>query len=339
MINFNLTKEQLTLKKLAHDFAKNEIRPQCKFFDNTSNWPNEILQKAWSLGLMNFQIPQTYNGSELNNINSAIVTEEIGWGCSGIATAMTANLLAQTPIILFGNNKQKQKWLTPFSKQHIICSYAVTEPSAGSDVAQLKTTAIKKNDHYLLNGEKIWITGAGYAKWFIVLAKTNATTTSHKSLSAFIVPNNLTGITIGKKEDNMGQRASDTRSILFNNVKIKHDNLLGKEGDGFKIAMQTFNHTRPLVSASAIGLAKSAMEYSIKYAKERKTFGKFLYQHQSISFMIADMSSNIEAGRLLTWKAAAILDQNKNNTIYAAHAKRFCADITMQINRSEEHTQ
>ncbi len=330
MVSFDLSDEQVALRDLARDFATKEIRPKAKFHDKTGEWPVDILQKAWELGLVNCQIPTSASGLGLSDFGSTLVSEELGWGCTGIATAITANSLGQTPVIVAGNDEQKKKWLAPFSKEHIICSYAVTEPAAGSDVSALKSTAVKRGDKYILNGQKIWITGAGHAAWFFVLAKTDKDA-GHKGMSAFIVPGYLPGVSVGKKENNMGQRASDTRAVTFENVELPVKNLLGREGDGFVIAMKAFDHTRPLVAAAAVGLARAAMEHSISYAKERKAFGGPIARHEGVSFMIADMASDVEAGRYLVWKAALEADKGKCNTLFAAYAKRFTADTAMRV--------
>ena len=208
--------------------------------------------------------------------------------------------------------------------------FGMSEPGAGSDVAGLKTTAEKKGDTYILNGTKMWITGAGHAEWFFVLAKTDKDA-GHKGMSGFIVDAKLPGVQVGKKENNMGQRASDTRAVTFEDVEVPAECLLGNEGDGFKIAMSAFDHTRPLVAAAAVGLAQAAMEHAIAYAKERKTFGKPIAAHQGVSFMLADMATDIEAARLLVWKASFEIDAGRRNTLHAAHAKRFAADTAMKV--------
>jgi len=327
---FELTTEQRDLQKLAADFARNVVRPKAQHHDETGEWPAEILKKGWELGLMNIHIPESCGGLGLGTFEGVVMDEEIGWGCTGIATAMTANSLAQVPVIVAGTEEQKKKWLGRFSEAPLLCSYAVTEPGAGSDVAAVKTTAIKKGDKYILNGQKMWITGAGHADWFFVLAKTDPNA-GHKGMSGLIVDARLKGVTIGKKENNMGQRCSDTRGVTFEDVEVPADCLLGGEGEGFKIAMKAFDHTRPLVAAAAVGLGRAATEHAVAYAKERKAFGGPISQFQGISFMIADMATKVEASRLLVWKAAAEIDAGRRNTLFAAMAKRFGADSAMEI--------
>ena len=330
MIGFELSEEQQQLQKLARDFAANEIRPVAGHHDETGEWPLEILKKAWELGLMNTKIPVDFGGMELSVLDTAILEEEIGWGCTGIATAITANTLAQVPVVVAGSEEQKRKWLAPMMEAPLMCSYAVTEPGAGSDVAGGKTLAVKKGDKYILNGQKMWITGAGHADWFFVLAKTDADA-GHRGMTGFIVPADAPGVTIGKKENNMGQRASDTRGITFEDVEVPEENRLGDEGKGFLIAMKAFDFTRPLVASTCVGLARAAMEHAISYAQERNAFGRSIGDFQGISFMIADMASDIEAARLFVCLYAFEMDQGRRNTLYAAYAKRFAADTCMRV--------
>jgi|SRR5579871_1088246 len=329
MVSFELSNEQQQLKELAHDFALNEIRPRAAHYDETGEWPDDVLRKAFEVGLVNCHIPDKFGGPELSTFDACLVDEELGFGCTGIATALTANSLAQMPVIIAGTDEQKKQWLSPFAKEHAICSYAVTEPHAGSDVANIATTATRHGDSYVINGQKAWITGAGHAQWFFALATTDKDK-RHKGKTAFIVPRDLPGVTIGKKENNMGQRASDTRGVTFEEVVIPAKNRLGQEGDGFLIAMGAFDYTRPLVSAAAVGLARAAVEHAIAYAKERHTFSVPIWQHQGIGFMLADMATEVEAARYLVWKSAYEIDHKRRNTLYAAYAKRFAADIAMK---------
>lgn len=330
MIDFSLSEDQVALKNLAHDFAEKEIRPHAEHYDQTGEFPWPVLQKAWELGLMNTHIPQNYGGLGLGVLDNCIIAEENAWGCTGIGTAMEACNLAQAPVIVAGNDDQKKRFLTPLTEKLSLAAYCVTEPGAGSDVVNIKTTATKHGNDYVLNGSKMWITNAAVADWYFVLAYTDKTR-GHRGISAFVVPKGALGVTIGKKEKNLGQRASDTRGLTFDNVVVPKENLIGEEGIGFKIAMSAFDHTRPVVSASAVGLARAAMEHSIRYAKERSSMGKTLSEHQSISFMIADMAKDIEAARLLVWLSAWKIDQGNRNTREAAYAKSFAADVVMKV--------
>ncbi|MBI2712054.1 MAG: acyl-CoA dehydrogenase family protein [Bdellovibrio sp.] len=329
-MNFSLSDEQKQLQDLARKFAKEEIIPKAAHHDKTGEYPREIAKKAWDLGLMNTHIPQDCGGLGLGVLEGCIITEELAYGCTGIATAMEANTLAAAPIIVAGNEEQKKKFLGRLTQEPLFAAYCVTEPGAGSDVSGIRTTAKKVGNEYVLNGSKMWITNGSVADWYFVLAYTDPTL-KHKGMSGFVVPANTPGITVGKKEWNMGQRASDTRGISFDEVKVPEAYRLGKEGDGFKIAMSAFDHTRPAVSAGAVGLARRSMDEAIEYAKTRKTFGQPIASYQAISFMIADMAKDIEAARLLVHKAAWTIDQGERNTRWAAIGKAFAADMVMRV--------
>jgi acyl-CoA dehydrogenase len=279
---------------------------------------------------MNTHVPQEYGGLGLGVFEGCLITEEFAYGCTGIATAMEANSLAAAPVVVAGNDEQKKKYLGKLTAEPVFAAYCVTEPGAGSDVAGIRTIAKKVGNEYVINGAKMWITNGSVADWFFVLAYTDPSA-KHKGMSGFIVDAKSKGITVGKKEWNMGQRASDTRGITFEDVKVPASNLLGKEGDGFKIAMSAFDHTRPTVAAGAVGLARRAMDEAIKYSTTRKTFGVPIAAHQSVSFMIADMAKDIEAARLLVWRAAWEIDQGRRNTKFAAFAKSFAADMAMRV--------
>ncbi len=330
MVDFKLSTEQQQLRDLAHNFAEKEMRPVTAHHDASGEFPKEVLRKAWSLGLMNVHIPESCGGMELGSLDGCIIGEELMWGCTGIGTAIEANSLAQAPIVVAGTEAQKKKYLGRMMDEFLFASYAVTEPNAGSDVAAVRATAVKQGDKYILNGEKMWITNAGYANWFFVLAKTDPNA-GHAGMSGFIVDGDSPGISLGRKEWNMGQRASDTRAVRFENVEVPVENLLGEEGAGFKIAMKAFDKTRPAVAAGAVGLARAAFEHAVEYAKERQTMGRPIAKHQAISFMIADMAKDIEAARLLVWHSAWTKDQGMKNTKLAAMAKCFGADMAHRV--------
>lgn len=330
MVDFKLSQEQEQLRDLARDFARKEIRPFAAHHDHTGEFPEAVLRKAWEVGLMNVHVPEQFNGLGLGTFEGCLIAEENAWGCTGISTAMEANNLAQAPVIIAGSAAQKKKYLGRMMEEFSLAAYGVTEPNAGSDVAALRTTAVRKGDVYVLNGEKMWITNAGKSDWFFVLAKTDPEA-GHRGMTGFIVDADSPGVKVGRKEWNMGQRASDTRGILFEDVEVPVANRLGEEGMGFKIAMGAFDHTRPLVAAGAVGLARAAMEHAIEYAKERKTMGRPIAAHQTISFMIADMAKDISAARLLVWHAAWKIDQGIRNTLEAAIAKCFGADMAHRV--------
>jgi acyl-CoA dehydrogenase len=330
MLDFGLSEEQRQFQELAHEFAEREIVPQARHHDETGEYPMEICRKAWELGLMNTHIPAEFGGAGLGVLEGCLIAEEVAWGCTGIGTAMEANTLAECPVIVAGSEAQKKKWLTPMTEEFRLAAYCVTEPGAGSDVQGIQATAKRHGDDYILNGTKMWITNGGVAHWYFVLAYTDAAQ-KYRGMSAFIVPRETEGVSVGKKENNMGQRASDTRAVTFTDVKVPAANRLGEEGDGWRAAMAAFDHSRPVVASAAVGLARSAYEQAVAYARERKTFGVPIYKHQSIGFLIADMACGIEAARLLVRQSAWTIDQGRRNTKEAAFAKLFAADTAVRV--------
>lgn len=330
MVSFKLSQEQQQLQETARQFARDVIRPVTAHHDETGEYPMEVIKQAWELGLVNSHIPEAYGGLGLGCFEGALIGEENAWGCTGISTAIEANTLAELPVVVAGTEAQKKKYLGRMMDAPLLCAYAVTEPNAGSDVASLGTTAVRKGDKYILNGEKMWITNAKVANWYFVLAKTDPTA-GHKGMTGFIVDADSPGVEVSGKLKNMGQRASDTRGITFTDVEVPVENRLGDEGMGFIIAMKAFDHTRPLVASGAVGLARAAFEHAIGYAHERKTFGKPIMAHQAVSFMVADMYKDIEAARLLVWKAAWTIDQGTRNTLEASVAKCFAADVAHRV--------
>ncbi len=329
MIGFGLSEEQQQFRDLAHEFAEKEIRTRARHHDETGEYPLDICKKAWELGLMNNHIPEEYGGLGLGVLEGVLISEEIAWGCTGIGTAMEANALAIGPIIVVGTDEQKKKWLCPMIDEFHLAAYCVTEPGAGSDVQGMKATAKRHGDEYVLSGSKIWITNGGVADWYFVVAYTDREK-RYKGMSAFLVEKDSPGVVVGKKEDNMGQRASDTRAVTFEEVKVPAANRLGDEGHGWLAAMAAFDHSRPVVASAAVGLARAAYEHAVDYARERETFGVPIYKHQAIGFMIADMACAIEAARLLVWQSAWAIDQGKRNTKEAAFAKLFAADTAVK---------
>ena len=330
MIGFDLTQEQIALQDMARKFAANEIRPKAVEYDHASKFPEEIIGKAFGLGLMSGFIPEEYGGLGLSALDACIIEEELGWGCSGIATSMTCNGLALTPILLVGTDEQKKTFVAPFAEKLHYASFCLTEPGAGSDAGGIATTAKKEGDSYLLNGRKCFITNGSYASQYTVFASTDRSK-GHKGLSALVVPRSLPGVSVGKKEDKMGQRASDTADVIFEDVKVPARNLLGKEGEGFKIAMMTLDYARPTVAALAVGVARAAFELAMQYSKERVQFGVPIAMNQAIHFLLADMAMEIEAARLLTYKGAWLLDQGKRNTKESSFAKAYAADLAMRV--------
>jgi acyl-CoA dehydrogenase len=329
VVDLTLTDEQKDLRELAHSFAEKDIRKVAWDYDKDGTWPQEIVEKAWEIGLMNTHIAEEYGGPGLDYLSGCLIEEEVGWGCSGIGTSLMANGLASAPVGLGGSEEVKKEYLGMLAEAPKLASFCLTEPDAGSDVSGMKTTATKKGDKYVINGSKCFITNGGYADWFTVYAKTDKDA-GHRGISAFVVPKDDT-VTVDKKEDKLGQRASNTATITFNETEVPAGNLLGEENHGFKLAMMTLDRTRPGVSALAVGIAQAALEFASDYAKERVQFGVPIAMHQAVAFMIADMATKVEASRLLVWQSAVLLDQGKRNTLAASHAKRFAADSAMEI--------
>ena len=329
MVDFTLTDEQKALREMAHDFAANEIRPVAWEYDRDGTWPEAVLRKAWELGLMNCHIPEEYGGPGVSYLEGALIEEELGWGCSGIATSIAANGLATAPIGLAASEELKATYLPMLAEAPALAAFCLTEPDAGSDVSGMRTTAVRKGDKWVINGSKCFITNGGYASFYTVYAKTNKEA-GHRGISCFIVPRDDT-VTVDKKEDKMGQRASNTATITFNDTEIPLDHLVGEENKGFKIAMMTLDRTRPGVAAMAVGIARAAFEFATNYSKERVQFGVPIAMHQAIQFIIADMATKVHAGRLMVWNSAVLLDQGKRNTLESSHAKRFAADAAMEI--------
>ncbi len=329
-MDFAISPEQKEIQELALKFARNEMIPVAQEMDEHGTFPTEIFKKAWELGLCNTCIPAEYGGTGFTSLDGVIISEALAYGCMGMNTSFMANDLALLPIVIGGTDAQKKKFLTPFTEKFQIASFCLTEPGNGSDAAGLKTTIKDGGDHWIINGEKMWITNAGHADLFVVYGTVD-TALKHKGICAVVVEGKTPGIELGKKEDKMGHRSSDTRGVRFNNVKVPKDNMLGAVGEGWTIAMKTLDHSRPLVASSALGGAWRALDLSINYAKERVQFGVTISKHQAVQFMIAEMAMKVEASRLLVYKAAWMCDQHVKNTEVASYAKAFAADSCMQI--------
>jgi len=323
MIDFSLSPAQQELVEKAREFTREWISPNASHYDRSGEFPLDVCREAFKLGLMNPHVPPEYGGHGGAVLDHCLVMEELSTGCSGIATAIDANGLSQYPVILAGSDDQKRRFLAPMTEELRFSAYAVTEPEAGSDVSRLKTTAVKVGNDYVLNGVKWWITNGSVASWYFVLARTD------DALTGFVVPADSPGIVRGPKEHNLGQHASNTVRVTLEDVKVPERNRLGAEGDGFNIAMATFNHTRPGVAAGANGITKAALNIALSYAKRRRTFDKKLISNQGISFKIAEMMTRLDAARYLTYKAAWLFDQGQDNAREAAQAKWFAADVAM----------
>ncbi|MFX1566564.1 MAG: acyl-CoA dehydrogenase family protein [Promethearchaeota archaeon] len=324
MVDFQLTDGQLALKAKAREFALKEVLPVALHYDQTGEFPREVIAKAHKTGLMNLGIPKEYGGPGYGSLESVLVVEEFSAACAGMTTSIYVNDLGTTPIILGGSEEQKEQWLIPFSKELRFASFATSEPGMGSDVAGIQTIYERKSDTFILNGNKFWITNGNHADLFVIFARQKGTT-RHNGLSAFIVPKETRGLSTGKPLKKLGHRASDTAAVILRNAEVPAENLLGGEGMGFLLAMMTFVKTRPAIGAMATGLARSAMEYAINYAKQREAFEKKISSFQAIQDMVADMYARIEAIRLLTWKAAWMVDQKTDGNI--ANVASSCAKL------------
>ncbi len=329
MVDFTLTDEQKSLRELAHDFAEGEIRPKAWEYDRDGTFPMDVLQKAHDVGLMNTHAPEQYGGAGLGYLDGCLIEEELAWGCSGIQTSLGCNGLASAPVALGGSDEVQAEFFGELTETLKLASFCLTEPDAGSDVSGMRTRAVKQGDGYVLNGSKCFITNGGYADWFTVYAKTDPDA-GHRGISAFLVRKDDTVI-VDKKEDKMGQRASNTATITFNDTFVPAKYLLGEENKGFKLAMMTLDRTRPGVAAMATGIARSAFEFARDYSKERVQFGVPIAMHQAIQFMIADMATKVHLSRLATWNSAVLLDQGSRNTLESSHAKRFASDSAMEV--------
>jgi acyl-CoA dehydrogenase len=328
--DLSLTEEQQALIQTARDFARKEIIPVASKYDQSGDFPDAILKQAWDIGLMNVEVPEAYGGLGLGCFESCLIQEEISYGCLGFNTSFSANMLAAMPIMIGGTEEQKKKYLGRLIDEPIYAAYCCSEPDAGSDVAGLSTKVERKGNDYVLNGQKRWITNGGVATWYTVLA-TFDKGLRHKGIACFVVDADMPGVKAGRKEDKMGQRASNTTDVIFEDVVLTKDNLIGGEDQGFKIAMKTFDRSRPWIAAGAAGVMRRAMEESREYALERKTFGVPIAQHQAIQFMLADMAIAYEATRLLCHKAAWLVDKGELDSIISAYAKAFGADSAMKV--------
>ncbi|MEA2004955.1 MAG: acyl-CoA dehydrogenase family protein [Acidobacteriota bacterium] len=330
MIDFSLTEEQKALQEMAREFAEKEMKPKAAKYDKGEEFPEDVMKKAFEVGFITSGIPLEYGGGGLNHLDMVIITEELAYGCAGMYTSIMANSLALMPIILFGTEEQKKKFLTPFSEKLAFSSFCLTEREAGSDAGSVKTKAKKVGNEYIINGSKCFITNGGIASLYVVFALT-APEKGARGMSTFIIPRETPGITIGKEEDKMGHRASNTVELFFEDVKVPAENLLAKEGMGFIIAMKTLDHTRAPIGAAGVGVARAALEYAIEYSKTRVQFGKPIALFQNTAFKIAQMATEINAARHLIWHAAWLIDQGKRCSKESAMAKMYGSDLAMKV--------
>jgi acyl-CoA dehydrogenase len=328
-MDFALTAEQLALQETSRRFARDEVAPAAAQFDQSGEFPRQIIEQAWELGLMNTILPEEYGGLGLSCVDACVITEEVAWGCGGISSSVCCNDLALTPIVLAGSESQKQEWLTPFAERFMLAAFCLTEPEAGSDVGGMQLSARKEGEEYVLDGTKCWITNGGESSLFSVFATLDRNR-KHEGICAFIVTADTPGIEVGKKEDKMGQRASDTRAIHFDGARIPAAQRLGAEGEGFKIAMRTLDRSRPPIAAQGTGIAQRALDESVGYARERKAFGAPIGSFQAVQFMLADMGKEVEASRLLTLQSAWMVDRGMGASKCSSMAKCFATDAAMR---------
>ena len=332
MIDFQLTQEQIALRDKVRRFALEEVLPVSKKYDRSEEFPRDVLEKAFKAGFMNLGIPKEYGGVGYSAIETVVVVEEMAAACAGITTSAYANDLGAKPVILMGTETQKRKVLTALTEKLRFISFATSEPNMGSDVAGLQATCERDGDNYVLNGNKFFITNGDVADFIVIFARLKGTK-RHEGICAFIVPRDTEGLSTGTPMMKLGHRASDTAVVMLHDARVPAENRIGREGDGFLLAMLTFMHTRPAIGAMATGLARSAMEYAINYAKQRDAFEQKIASFQSIQHMVADMYARIEAMRLLTWKAAWLLDhgQGAEANLASSCAKLVGAEDAMRI--------
>jgi len=330
MFSFELSPEQQQLKDLARKFAAEEVMPVVAQHDRQELFPDAVCRKAWEVGLMNLEVPRNFGGAGLGVLDTILILEELNYACAGITNALAANGLAATPLLLAGTEAQRRRYLGQLASEYSFAAFCATEPGAGSDVASLSSSYRQVGDDFVLNGVKHFISNGTVAQWYVVFA-TRDKNLRHQGISCFVCPADLPGIRKTRMKDKLGQRAADTAEIAFEDVRVPRSALLGEEGQGFRIAMQTFDRSRPEIGAIAIGISQRALDEAAKYAMVRHQFGQPIGNFQAIQFMLADMAIDIEAMRLLTYKAAWMIDQGASSSIVSSYAKAFGADAAMRI--------
>ena len=330
-MNFQLTEDQKFMQKLARDFAEQSVAQGVMERDEKEEFSREIYDQMVEIGLAGICFPEQYGGVDGDYLSYVLAVEELSRVDAGVGISLSATVsLCAWPIYAYGTEEQKQKYLKPLAEGTKMGAFGLTEPNAGTDAGAQQTTAVLDNDHYILNGSKVFITNGGEAEIYIVFAMTDKSK-GVKGISAFILEKDMPGFTFGKKEHKMGIRSSITMELIFQNLRVPKENMLGKENEGFKIAMSTLDGGRIGVAAQALGIAQSSLEQATKYAKERTQFGKSIASNQGISFMLADMATQVEAARLLTYRAAYLKDQGLPYAKEAAMAKLYASDAAMSV--------
>jgi butyryl-CoA dehydrogenase len=331
MIDYLLTEQQTMIRDLCRQITDEKIRPVAAEYDKSEKFPWEVMKVMAQSDLFGIYIEEKYGGMGGGVMDLCLATEEFSRGCAGIAISYSASALGAYPIILCGNDEQKQKYLPQIASGSKLAAFGLTEPGAGSDASALSTTAEKKGDHYILNGVKHFITNGGDAEIYTIIAMTDKSKGA-RGASLFVVEKGTPGFSFGKKEEKMGIRASSTRELIFDNCKIPQENLIGREGTGFIAAMRTFDKSRPGIGAQAVGIAQGALDEAIKYAKQRKQFGKSIASFQGIQWMLADMATEVEAARALVYASAREVDAGvKDIGAHSAMAKLYASDVAMKV--------
>jgi acyl-CoA dehydrogenase len=330
MIGFRLTPELEELQVRARRFAQEEIAPIAAEYDEREEYPHFVTERAYEAGLANMNVPVEYGGPGLGLLANCVATEELGAACSGITTNLMVSNLATVPLVLFGTEEQKQRFLETLIEERGLAAFCLSEPQAGSDAGSIQTTALLDGDAYVVNGHKIYTTNGSFASYYTVFALTDPEKGA-RGMSTVLVPADLPGIEVVKVEKKMGQRASNTAQITFTDVRVPRENLLGQEGRGFPQALKVLDYGRAGVAALSTGVARQALELATEYAKERVQFGKAIAELQAIQFMLADMATEVEAARLLTWQAAWMADEGLPQAKQAAMAKCYAADVAMRV--------
>ena len=330
MPDFSLTPEQESLRDMARKFARTEMAPHAAECDRAARFPEEIYRKAHALGLMNLNVPAELGGSGLSLFDQCLIVEELAYACGGMTTSIIANCLALEPILLGGTPAQQQRFLAPFCADYHLASFCLTEPSGGSDAGALQTRARRDGDHYVLDGEKCFITNAPHAALYTVFATVDPDR-KHRGITAFVVPRSAEGLTPGRDEEKMGHRASATSTVHFERVRVPVDDRLGAEGEGFALAMRTLDMTRTPIGALATGIAQAALDHAARYALKRVSFGKPIAEHQAIQAKLAFMAQAVRASRLLTWQAAWTIDRGSKGTLESSIAKCYASDAALRV--------
>jgi alkylation response protein AidB-like acyl-CoA dehydrogenase len=325
VISFRLTDDQREVRALAHDFAERELRPIAAEWDEREDSPPDLLAKAAGLGLTSYAIPREYGGGGMDAVTSALIAEELSWGCAGLAAGIQATMFPVRPLVRFGTEAQRERYLRRLaSEDGVLAAIAFTEPHAGSDLASIRATARRVGGEYVLSGEKVYVTHGGIADVTVVFAR------GGEGISAFLIEDGDAGVRAGRKERKLGLRASYTGSLLLDEARVPADRLLGEEGQGFLVAMDFFEVSRPQVASAAVGVGRAAFEHATAYAREREAFGRPILDRQGVSFKLADMAMALEAARLLVWRACAAVDAGEDAGLLGSYAKAFAADAAMQ---------